>query len=95
MPAIKFSRAAVRDIERVIAFLENKNPKAAIDARAMIGNALESLARFPEVGQLIRENPPTRNLVTGFGKSGYVLRYRVDNAGTVWILRVWHGKEDR
>lgn len=95
MPAVKLSRAAVRDLERVVAFLEEKNPKAALDAKEKIGEILEILARFAEAGRSIRKNPPIRNIVTGFGKSGYILRYRIDSAGTVWILRIWHGREER
>lgn len=95
MPTVKLSRAAVRDLERVVAFLEEKNPNAALEARKTIGDVLERLNKFPECGRLIRENPPIRLIATGFGKSGYVFRYRIDNAGTVWILRIWHGKEDR
>lgn len=95
MPAIIFSRPAVRDLERVITFLEEKNSNAVRDARDRIAELLEILERFPEAGRLIRENPLTRIIATGFGKSGYVFRYRIDNAGNVVILRIWHGKEDR
>lgn len=78
MPAVKFSRAAIRDLERVVAFLEEKNPSAALDAADKISDMVGMLEKFPEAGRLIRENPAIRFVATGFGKSGYVLRYRID-----------------
>ncbi|MDD2760902.1 MAG: type II toxin-antitoxin system RelE/ParE family toxin [Methylomonas sp.] len=95
MPAVIFSRAAVRDLDRVVTFLEEKNPKAALDAKERIIELLELLQRHPLAGRSIRENPATRNIVTGYGKSGYVFRYRIDSAGNIVILRIWHGREDR
>ena len=86
MPAVKFSRAAVRDLERVVSFLEETNPNAAAYARDTIGEVLALLERFPEVGRSARQDPATRVFATGFGKSGYVFRYRIDFAGNVVIL---------
>ncbi|MEW6039404.1 MAG: type II toxin-antitoxin system RelE/ParE family toxin [Pseudomonadota bacterium] len=95
MPAVIFTRSAVLDLERVISFLQEKNCHAAREARQRIGNILQILERYPETGRPIQGKTATRVIVTGFGKCGYVLRYRIDHAGNVVILRIWHGKENR
>jgi plasmid stabilization system protein ParE len=35
-----------------------------------------------------------RQLVLRYGKSGYVIRYRVTDEAVI-ISRIWHGKENR
>ena len=35
-----------------------------------------------------------RELVVKFGKSAYVVRYRVTD-GAVIVLRIWHGRQNR
>jgi plasmid stabilization system protein ParE len=52
-------------------------------------------SRSPDRGQ-----PATRSLyrqlAVPFGRSAYVIRYRVDHArSTVVIVRIWHGREQR
>lgn len=36
-----------------------------------------------------------RELFLAFGTGAYVLRYKMDVAGTVVIIRVWHSRENR
>ena len=89
------SRAAAADLERLHAFLADKNPGAARQAAAALIAAVESLDAFPERGR------PTgvrdiRELIVPFGRSAYVMRY-AHSAATeeVVILRIWHGREAR
>jgi len=51
----------------------------------------DSLAIFPGRGRRGR-HPGTRELVT---ISPYIIIYEADHSGEVWILRIWHGAQDR
>ena len=53
------------------------------------------LKKMPLAGRLIDDNSERRDLVRPFGAGAYVLRYRIDAEGNVFILRVWHSREDR
>ncbi len=89
------SRAAAADLERLHAFLADKNPVAARLAVAALIAAAESLHAFPERGRPsgVRN---VRELIVPFGRSGYILRYAHSAAtGEVIVLRIWHGREAR
>ncbi len=89
------SPEAIADLDRLRAFLADKNPAAAQRAVAAIVGAIQSLDMFPDRGQ------PTgianvRELIAPFGRSAYVLRYaHMAQADEVIILRIWHGREQR
>jgi plasmid stabilization system protein ParE len=83
---------ALADLERHFEFLNELNPDAAIRAIRAILSAASSLAQFPDRGMAI-PNTLQRKLRVFFGKSGYVLYYRVQ-ADQVVILRVHHGREN-
>jgi plasmid stabilization system protein ParE len=37
-----------------------------------------------------------RELIVRFGKSAYIIRYRIeDSKQTVFVVRIWHGRERR
>jgi plasmid stabilization system protein ParE len=89
------SRDAVADIDRLRAFLTDKNPAAAERAVTTIVAAIQSLDMSPDRGR------PTgtvgvRELIAPFGRSAYVLRYsHLPDSDEVLILRIWHGREHR
>ena len=86
---------AAADLNRLRAFLADKNPDAAQRAAACLIDAIQSLESFPGRGQ------PTgiedvRELIVPFGNSAYVLRYvHLADADKVVVLRIWHGCEQR
>ena len=86
---------AVADLERLRAFLADKNPDAAQRAIAILTDAIQSLDMFPDRGR------PTgiadvRELIVPFASSAYVLRYvHIAQSDEVIILRIWHGRESR
>ena len=54
------------------------------------------LEESPGIGVPMDGRPDYRQLFVPFGKSAYVLRYRIDEAGdTLVVVRVWHGREGR
>lgn len=91
MPHVKLAPAALRDLERLQAFLRSKNPAAAKRAAAAIIKALKTLTHQPQIGRLV-ENTEWRELLVSFGKSGYVALYRHDD-DTVTVLALRHQKE--
>jgi len=89
------SRAAVRDIERLRAFLAEKNPATAQRAVTALSVAIQSLDALPDRGRP-SSLPGARELIVPFGRSSYILRYVHDAARKeVVILRIWHGREAR
>jgi len=71
------SRAAAADIERLRAFLKDKNPVTAQRVAAVLTDAIQSLDTFPDRGRP-SGTPGARELIVPFGRSAYVLRYAHD-----------------
>ena len=93
MSRIVYTAAALRDIERLRAFLRPKNQAAAKRAGEAIRNGLRILASQPRMGRPAGDLPePYREWVIEYGKDGYVVRYRVDD-DVVTVLAVRHGRE--
>jgi plasmid stabilization system protein ParE len=89
------SREALADIERLRAFLEEKEAAAAQHAIAALQRAVGSLEVFPGRGRP-SGIPGVRELVVPFGRSAYLVRYLHDREREmVVIVRVWHGREAR
>lgn len=89
------SPEAARDLDRLRAFLAEKDSGAAKNATAVLESAIGSLADFPERGRP-SQVPGLRELVVAFGRSSYVIRYsHLAATQTILIVRVWHGRETR
>jgi plasmid stabilization system protein ParE len=94
MARVAWRLEAVQDIDRLRAFLYPKDPHAAQQAAYVIFNGAKHLESSPEMGRPLPDNTKRRELVIPFGASAYILRYIFDN-GTVFVLRVWHSRENR
>ena len=82
---------AVSDLLRVRAFLEPVSPEAAARAVQMLAIAPERLLEHPRLGSRVGAvNREVRRLIVG----EYELRYEI-RSDTLYILRVWHGREHR
>lgn len=93
MPRVIFAPAALRDLERLRAFLRPKNPTAAKRAGQAIIQGVQALGTQPQIGRPIDDLPESfRDWLIDFGDSGYVARYRIDG-DTVVILAIRHQKE--
>jgi plasmid stabilization system protein ParE len=89
---IVYAQRADADLARLEEFIASESRRQASRAIARILRGLRNLENFPEMGRDVGEG--CRELVLRYGKSGYVIRYRVlDDA--ILITRIWHGKEDR
>jgi plasmid stabilization system protein ParE len=93
MPQVIFARAALRDIERLRAFLRPKNPLAARRAGEAISQGVRVLRAHPRMGRTIENLPESyREWLIDFGDTGYTVRYRIDG-DAITILAVRHQKE--
>ena len=86
-----FSKAAVNDLVRLRDFIAQHSPEAAQRIARRLRGAIERLVNAPQIGRPVANLPgEIRELI--FGK--YVVRYEVRQQH-LYILRIWHGKEDR
>jgi plasmid stabilization system protein ParE len=92
---VKWLPEALTDIERLYAFLDKKNPKAAARAAKAIISEAELLKSNPSAGRPMQDDTRRREWFISFGAGSYVLRYMLENENTAVIIRVWHSKETR
>jgi plasmid stabilization system protein ParE len=92
MARLIYSREALDDLERLVGFLAEHDPTAAVDSARAITSAVQMLAAHPMVGRRVRDE--IRELVISYGRTGYVALYRfVPARDQVRILRVRHQRE--
>ena len=71
-----------------------KDRRAAARAGTTIERQLLLLESAPEMGRPLEDQPELRELVIGFGETGYVALYRyAASEATVFVLAVRHQKE--
>jgi len=81
-------------MDRCRCFLAAKNPQASLRASESIGQQFKHLESNPDIGRPLPEMPELRELLIGFGASGYVALYRHDaQADAVYVLAFRHQKE--
>jgi plasmid stabilization system protein ParE len=75
-------------------FIGEKNPLAAKQASRCLVTSIMRLADQPSMGVDVEEIPGIQDLIA----EDYIVRYAVRYAileEEIYILRIWHGKEDR
>jgi plasmid stabilization system protein ParE len=93
MPRVKWSLAAIKDLERLHHFLVPKNSESARRAIRTIREGVQLLATHPEIGRPVEEMPPEfREWVIEFGQGAYLALYHFDGKEVV-ILALRHGRE--
>ena len=93
MPSVKFTAGALRDLARLRAFLQHKNPIASQKAAATIIQSVQILEQHPQIGRPVEDmEPEYRELIIGFGHYGYVVLYRLDG-DTVIVVAIRHQLE--
>lgn len=92
MPALRYSPAAVKDLERLARFLRESDPRAAIETVPLILEGLRILTQYPLIGRPISVN--RRELIVFRGRSGYLAQYSFKSAeDEVVVLAVRHQRE--
>ena len=89
---LKWSNQAVADIARLQDFLAKVNPTAATRATQTLTVAPRRLLDRPQSGRKLDQYLPreVRRTIVG----NYEMRYELVDM-TVYILRVWHTREER
>lgn len=89
---IKWTAKAQSDLIRVHDFLASVNKAAAIRTAQTLSAAPLQLLQYPRVGERLEEFAPrdVRRIVVG----AYEMRYEIAGS-TVFILRIWQGRQDR
>lgn len=80
---------AERNRQTQLAYIAERNPRAAIEVGDAIEAAVARLADFPKSGRPGRVQSTRELVVTG---TPYVIVYRIERAGVV-ILRLLHGAQ--
>jgi plasmid stabilization system protein ParE len=90
--ALKWTSSAERDLARLHAFLAPLNPAVAAKVIKQLVAGAERLLTYPQLGVLLEEFAPrdVRRVIVG----DYELRYEVTE-NLIYILRLWHTREDR
>jgi plasmid stabilization system protein ParE len=89
---VKYSPESVDDLQRVVEFVEVKNPFAARRIAIDIQEGVEKLKQFPKIGLPVMKAPDPgkiRDLYVG----NYTARYLISDK-FIYILRIWHNKEN-
>ncbi len=89
---IKYSLEAVEDLQRVVEFVEVKNPFAARRLAIDIQEGVEKLKLFPDIGLPVL-NAPDPKQIRDLYVSNYTVRYLIAEENK-FILRIWHDKEN-
>ena len=89
---LKWTSKALSDLARLFEFLAPVNKPAAARAVQALTAAPLRLLEQPRIGQRLDEFAPreVRRILVGH----YEVRYEIDH-NTVYILRLWHTREDR
>jgi len=90
---LKYTKEALRDLIRLKAFIEDKNPEAAQGISSELVSGIENLTEFPQIGTKVEEAPDPEMM-----RDVYILDYRVRYLileHAIYVLRIWHQKENR
>ncbi|MDF5712846.1 MAG: type II toxin-antitoxin system RelE/ParE family toxin [Rhizonema sp. NSF051] len=87
---LEFSESAVHDLIRLREFIAKNNPQAAEHVSLRLRQAIGKLVLHPDIGRRLPEIENVRELIAG----KYVVRYLIEG-DTLFVLRIWHGKEHR
>jgi plasmid stabilization system protein ParE len=94
VPRVIITEAAGLGLERCRRFLAARNRQAVRRAGQAIARQFALLETHPDIGRPFPELPELRELVIGFGDSGYVVLYRHEpEADAVYVLAFRHQKE--
>ncbi len=89
---LKWTSKALSDLVRLYEFLAPVNRQAASRTVQSLTAAPARLLEHPRIGEQLEEFAPreVRRILVG----RYELRYEIQ-ASTVYVLRLWHTREDR
>ncbi len=89
---LKWTSKALADLARLYEFLATVNKQAAARAVQSLTNTSTRLLEQPYIGEKLEEFEPreVRRILIG----RYEMRYEIQDS-TIYVLRLWHTREDR
>ena len=90
MNKLLFTQSAQKDLVRLREFIAEKNLAAARRISQKLKVSILKLVDQPDMGVNVDELPGIQDLIAG----DYRVRYSLIDKH-LYILRIWHGKEDR
>jgi len=89
---IRWTGKASADLARLHEHLSPVAPEAAARVVRQLAHAPERLFDYPRIGEKLEAYEPreVRRIIVG----SYEMRYEIA-AGTIFILRLWHCRENR
>lgn len=89
---LKWTSKALSDLVRLYEFLSPLNKPAAASTVQSLTAAPTKLLAQPRIGEKLEEFDPreVRRILVGH----YEIRYEIQQS-TIYILRLWHTREDR
>lgn len=89
---LKWTSKALSDLARLYEFLAPVNKPAAVRTVQALTAAPASMLANPRIGERLEEFDPreVRRILVGH----YEMRYEIQ-ASTLYVLRLWHTREDR
>ncbi|MGH8453036.1 MAG: type II toxin-antitoxin system RelE/ParE family toxin [Nevskiales bacterium] len=89
---LKWTSKALSDLVRLHEFLASANKQAAARTVQSLIAALARLLENPRIGEKLEEFEPreVRRILIG----RYEMRYEIQQS-TLYVLRLWHTREDR
>jgi len=89
---LKWTGKAVSDLARLYEFLAPVNRKAAARTVQALTDAPSNLLANPRIGEKLEEFDlrEVRRILVGH----YEMRYEIQES-TIYVLRLWHTREDR
>ena len=90
---LSYSREAINDLIRLREFIAIKNPGAAQKIAKSIRKGISQLKTFPYMGVEV-ELAPNPEMIRDLIVGNYIARYLI-HSKQIYILRVWHHKEER
>ncbi|MER8830751.1 type II toxin-antitoxin system RelE/ParE family toxin [Mesorhizobium sp. M0938] len=89
---LKWTSKALSDLVRLYDFLAPVNSQAAARVVQSLTAAPTRLTEHPRIGESLEEFEPreVRRILIG----NYEMRYEIQKS-TIYVLRLWHTREDR
>jgi plasmid stabilization system protein ParE len=89
---LKWTSKGLSDLARLYGFLAAVNQPAAARTVQQLTAAATTLLTNPRIGERLEEFEPrdVRRILVGH----YEMRYEIVNS-TIYLLRLWHTREDR
>ena len=92
MIGVRYAPESIEDLQRVVDFVEVKNPYAARRIAIDLQEGVSRLKQFPQIGLPVIKAPDPEK-IRDLYVSDYTVRYLITDE-TIYILRVWHNKEN-